>query len=153
MSTLPPMHEESVILEMKATTKEAALRELAALAAVHCGLFTEEVLYNLLLEREAVGSTGVGNGAAIPHGKINGLDKLLFCFGRSRAGLNFDAIDNRPVHLFALLLSPASLAAEYLHGLAHLSRVLRDDNSRQRLMESTARKEIAALFNQVPDRA
>src|SRR5665647_1702878 len=97
------LKKESIILELKASSKEGILRELAALAAVACGRFTEEILYNVLLERESVGSTGIGNGVALPHGKIEGLGDILLCLGRSRAGLNFDAIDNRPVHLFVLL--------------------------------------------------
>jgi PTS system nitrogen regulatory IIA component len=119
------------------------------MAATLCGRFTEEALYTVLLEREAVGSTGVGNGVAIPHGKIEGLDRILVCFGRSRAGVSFDAIDKRPVHLFAVLLSPASEAEAYLSALAWVSRILKDSDKRQQLFDSTSRDEIAALF--VPD--
>jgi len=140
------LKKASIILEMKATSKEGALRELAALAAVECGRFTEEVLYKVLLEREALGSTGVGNGVAIPHGKINGLDNILLCFGRNRAGLDFEAIDNRPVHLFVLLLSPAGKAAEYLQTLALVSKILKDSAKRQQLLDSTTREAIVALF-------
>ncbi|MBV5317412.1 MAG: PTS sugar transporter subunit IIA [Desulfobulbaceae bacterium] len=140
------LKKASIILEMKATSKEGALRELAALAAVECGRFTEEVLYKVLLERESLGSTGVGNGVAIPHGKINGLDDILLCFGRNRAGLNFEAIDNRPVYLFVLLLSPAGKAAEYLQTLALVSKILKDSAKRQQLLDSTTREAIVALF-------
>jgi PTS system nitrogen regulatory IIA component len=150
---MPLLKKEAIILEMKAATKDGALRELASVAAVLCGRFTEEILYNVLLEREAVGSTGVGNGVAIPHGKLEGLDDILLCFGRSRAGLNFDAIDNRPVHLFVLLLSPAGKAAEYLQTLARISKILKDGANRQRLLESTSREEIAALFAATPGKA
>ena len=115
---MPQLQRDAIILDMKAATKEAALRELAGVAATLCGRFTEETLYNVLLERETVGSTGVGNGVAIPHGKIDGLDEILLCFGRSRTGINFDAIDNRPAHLFVLMLSPANKAGEYLQSLA-----------------------------------
>ncbi len=145
-----PLKKESIILELKATIKEGILRELAALAAVECGRFTEEVLYHVLLEREAVGSTGVGNGVAIPHGKIEGLSDILLCFGRSRAGLNFDAIDNRPVHLFVLLLSPAEKATEYLQALAGVSKILKNPTIHQRLLDSTTKEEIAALFAAAP---
>ena len=118
---MPQLQRDAIILDMKAATKEAALRELAGAAATLCGRFTEETLYNVLLERETVGSTGVGNGVAIPHGKIDGLDEILLCFGRSRTGINFDAIDNRPAHLFVLMLSPANKAGEYLQTLAAVS--------------------------------
>ena len=142
-----PLKKESIILELKASNKEGILRELAALAAVACGRFTEEILYHVLLEREAVGSTGVGNGVALPHGKIDGLGDILLCFGRSRAGLNFDAIDNRPVHLFVLLLSPAAKAAEYLQALAWVSKMLKQPAIRQQLLDSATKEEIAALFS------
>ena len=147
---MPRLKKESIILEMKAITKEAALRELAALAAVECGRFTEEALYTVLMEREAVGSTGVGNGVAIPHGKVKGLDEILLCFGRSRAGLNFEAIDNRPVHFFVLLLSPTDKAAEYLQTLARVSKILKNSDNRQRLLDCATREEIVALFNAGP---
>ena len=148
---MQPLSKEAIILEMKATSKESALRELAGVAATQCGRFTEEILYNVLLEREAVGSTGVGNGVAIPHGKIAGLDSILVCFGRSREGVDFDAIDNRPVHLFVLLLSPAATATEYLRALAGISRMLKHDGSRERLLESTSKEEIQALFADEPE--
>jgi len=144
------LNNASIMLEMKATSKEGALRELAALAAVACGRFTEEILYSVLLEREALGSTGVGNGIAIPHGKIKGLDDILLCFGRSRTGINFEAIDNRPVHLFVLLLSPTSKAAEYLQALARVSKILKNIDKRQQLLNCTTREEIVALFTAAP---
>ena len=146
-----PLKKELIILEMKATSKEGVLRELAALAAVECGRFTEEILYNVLLERESVGSTGVGNGVAIPHGKIDGLGDILLCFGRSRAGVSFDAIDNRPVHLFILLLSPADKAAEYLQALAHVSKILKKASTRQQLLDSATKEGIVALCTAMPD--
>jgi PTS system nitrogen regulatory IIA component len=150
---MPQLKNNAIILEMKAATKEGALRELAALAATLCGRFTEETLYNVLLEREAVGSTGVGNGVAIPHGKIEGLDEILLCFGRSKAGINFDAIDKRPAHLFVLLLSPAGKAGEYLRTLARVSHILKKSTNRQRLLDSSSRDEIATLFTAIPDTA
>jgi len=135
-----------MLLNMKAATKEAALRELAGVAATVSGRFTEETLFNALLEREAVGSTGLGNGVAIPHGKLEGLDEILLCFGRSKNGIDFDTIDNRPAHLFAMLLSPANKAGEYLQTLAMVSKILKQPGNRQRLLDSASRDEIAAIF-------
>lgn len=143
---MPRLRNDAILLDMKAATKEAALRELAGLAATVCGRFTEEILYNVLLEREAVGSTGVGNGVAIPHGKIEGLDEIVLCFGRSRTGIDFQAIDKRPAHLFVLLLSPAGKAQEYLRTLAAVSTILKQPDNRQKLLDSTSRDQIAALF-------
>ncbi len=143
---MPQLKKDAIILEMKAATKEGALRELAGLAATQCGRFTEETLYKVLLEREAVGSTGVGNGVAIPHGKIEGLDDILLCFGRSRIGINFDAIDKREVYLFVLLISPAGKGGEYLQTLARVSKILKKSTNRNRLLDLATRDEIEALF-------
>ena len=151
MQSLSRLDEQAIILEMKAVGKESALREMAALAATQCGMFTEEVVYNALLERESVGSTGVGNGVAIPHGKIAGLKEIILCFGRSRAGLNFDAVDKRPVHYFVLLLSPADQGAEYLHTLAWVSRTLKKYENRLELFNCETRAEVAALFGGFAD--
>lgn len=143
---MPQLKKDAIILEMKAATKEGALRELAGLAATQCGRFTEETLYKVLLEREAVGSTGVGNGVAIPHGKIEGLEDILLCFGRSRIGINFDAIDKREVYLFVLLISPAGKGGEYLQTLAWVSKILKKSTNRNRLLDLATRDEIEALF-------
>ena len=147
---MPQLRPDAIILEMKAATKDAALRELAGLAATQCGRFTEEVLYKVLVEREAVGSTGVGNGVAIPHGKIEGLEEILLCFGRSRMGVDFNAIDKREVYLFMLMISPAGKGGEYLQTLARVSRILKEGSNRQRLLDYTSREEIVALFASNP---
>jgi PTS system nitrogen regulatory IIA component len=147
---MPQLKSDAIILEMKGATKEAALREMAGLAATLCGRFTEEVLYKVLLERESVGSTGVGNGVAIPHGKIEGLDEILLCFGRSKAGIDFNAIDKRDVYLFMLMISPAGKGGEYLQTLARVSRILKLSSNRQRLLDCATRDEIVALFAQDP---
>lgn len=147
---MPQLRPDAIILDMKAATKDAALRELAGLAATQCGRFTEEVLYKLLVEREAVGSTGVGNGVAIPHGKIEGLEEILLCFGRSRMGVDFNAIDKHEVYLFMLMISPAGKGGEYLQTLARVSRILKEGRNRQRLLDCTSREEIVALFASNP---
>ncbi len=147
---MPQLKSDAIILDMKAATKDAALRELAGLAATQCGRFTEEVLYRILLEREAVGSTGVGNGVAIPHGKIEGLGEILLCFGRSKAGIDFNAIDKRDVYLFILMISPAGKGGEYLQTLAGVSRILKQHRKRQQLLDCTTREQIVALFAPEP---
>ncbi len=136
----------SIILDMKASTREAALRELAALVAVRCGRFTEEILYKTLLEREALGSTGIGNGVALPHGMVAGLDEILLCFGRSRTGVPFDAIDGGLVYFFIVLLAPAGQPQSYLRSLAGLSVLARDHNFRHHLQYSAEAEDIIALF-------
>lgn len=140
------LRRDAIILDMKANTKEAALRELAGIAATLAGRFTEETFYNILLDRENIGSTGVGNGVAIPHGKIDSLDETLVCFGRSRDGVNFDAIDNRPVHLFVVIFSPTHEGEEYLQTLASVRRMLKQPGRRQKLFNSSNHDAIIDVF-------
>lgn len=140
-------HKECVILDMQATSKETALRELASTAADRYPHLDQQHLYSVLMEREQIGSTGVGNGVAIPHGKIDGLDEIILCFGRSLTGINFDAIDNRPVYLFALLLSPVNIATEYLKALASVSNILKQEKHRTDLLECSTPEEIESILS------
>ncbi len=138
---------QCIILEMQSTGKDEALKELAA--AIHT-LYSDvdpDMLLNVLQEREQVGSTGVGNGVAIPHAKVPGLDRLVLCFGRSSNGISFEAIDNKPVHLFVQILSPTGRADEYLRSLARISRLLKKEANRRLLMRATDKQQILDLFN------
>jgi PTS system nitrogen regulatory IIA component len=143
-----PLREQCVILELEAKNKEGVLLELASVVHEKCPKISLDIINRVLSEREQLGSTGVGNGVAIPHGKIPGLDKLLLCFGRSSAGVGFDAVDNRPVNLFVMILSPVDLAADYLQTLARVSRLLKDSTIRNRLVQEKEAKGIVELFNQ-----
>ena len=132
---------------MKATSKDEALLELATAVHSRCTNVDPEVLFSVLQEREQVGSTGVGNGVAIPHAKVPGLNRLLLCFGRSRGGINFEAIDNRPVHLFVQILSPTGMADEYLQTLARISRLFKVESNRRHLLDVETKQEIIDFFN------
>ena len=140
--------DQCIIMEMESTSKADALQELAATVHAHCDDVDQQILVQVLQEREQVGSTGVGNGVAIPHAKVPGLDKLILCFGRSTHGISFDAVDNRPVHLFVQILSPMGVAEEYLQTLARISRILKEEENRRLLMQATNKEQILALFNE-----
>jgi PTS system nitrogen regulatory IIA component len=101
-----------------------------------------------LLEREELGSTGIGDGIAIPHGKLPAIKKIIVCFGRSVNGVAFDAVDNRPTHLFFLLIAPEAAAAPYLSSLAELSRFLKNSQTRSRLLLAEDTDEILAIFSE-----
>lgn len=103
-------------------------------------------LLQVLLERERLGSTAIGDGVALPHGKLRELDKLLISFGRSIDGLDFDSIDEQPAYLFFLLLAPENSAGMHLKFLAKMSRMLKDGNFRQRLMGAKTREEIYKII-------
>ena len=116
---------ESVIPALRATSKKQALQELAGRAARVTGL-PERAIFDTLLERERLGTTGVGHGIAIPHGKLAGLDRLYGLFARLEQPVDFDAIDDVPVDLIFVLLAPESAGADHLKALARVSRLLRD---------------------------
>ncbi|MEE3327198.1 MAG: PTS sugar transporter subunit IIA [Myxococcota bacterium] len=140
--------EDAVILDAESDTKSALLEEMAgALAAAVPGLEVDRLL-KVLSEREALQSTGIGEGVAIPHGKVVGLDGLVASFARSRQGIDFDAIDQQPTHLFFLLVVPEHSAGQHLKALARISRFLRDDEFRRCLMEAEDLKSIFAAIEQ-----
>jgi nitrogen PTS system EIIA component len=115
----------SVVAQLRASNKKQALQELAKRAAVTTGI-QERTIYDVLIERERLGTTGIGMGIAIPHGRLPGLDKLCGIFARLERPVAFDAIDDQPVDLIFLLLAPESAGADHLKALARVSRLLRD---------------------------
>ncbi|WP_417915210.1 PTS sugar transporter subunit IIA [Candidatus Electronema sp. JM] len=139
--------EEGIILELKAKSKDELLRELAAAAQRLCPDLQAETVRRVLLEREQIGSTGVGNGIAIPHGKLAELQNLLICFGRSAKGIPYEAKDRLPVHLFVMILSPENMAAEYLQTLGQISRLLKDESIRGKLLQAASAKSVQQLFS------
>ncbi len=140
------LERQCIILDLQAANKEEVLLELASSVHNCCPEIDLQAINTVLHEREQLGSTGVGNGVAIPHGKILGLAKSLLCFGRSRQGIGFEAMDKRPVHLFVLILSPVNFAEDYLKTLASVSRLLKDDTSRTQLMQAQNQQTIIDLF-------
>ena len=140
------LQEENIILDIEARSKDGTLKELAGTLHKHCTNANIEDIYQVLRDREQIGSTGVGNGVAIPHGKIKELDRILLCFGRSKNGIGFDSIDNQPVHLLVMLLSPIQVIDEYLKTLAGISRLLKDPETRRTLRTTTSKEEILGIF-------
>jgi len=115
---------EAVVADLKATSKKQALQELARRAADISGVH-ERTIFDVLMERERLGTTGVGNGIAIPHGKLANLDRLYGLFARLSTPIDFQAIDERRVDLIFVLLAPESAGADHLKALAKVSRLLR----------------------------
>ncbi|MAB15123.1 PTS IIA-like nitrogen regulatory protein PtsN [Parvibaculum sp.] len=116
---------EGVLAHLKVTSKKQALQELAARAAGLIGV-SERSIFETLLERERLGSTGVGQGIAIPHGKLGELDRLHGLFARLDTPIDFESVDDQPVDLIFLLLAPESAGADHLKALARVSRLLRN---------------------------
>ena len=115
-----------VMAQLRVSNKRAALQEIARRAAAMTGI-AERQIYDLLAERERLGSTGIGRGVAVPHGKLTGLPRLYGLFARLERPIPFEAIDDQPVDLVFALLAPAEAGAEHLRALARVSRLLRDD--------------------------
>jgi PTS system nitrogen regulatory IIA component len=141
MKILDVLQEESIISELRATDKKGVLEELTAPVAKASGINQEEMV-RVLLERERLGSTGVGDGIAIPHGKLKSLESLLVGFGRSHKGVDFEAIDGKPAYLFFLLMAPENSTGAHLRMLARISRLLKDSSFRERLMTAADRHKL-----------
>jgi PTS system nitrogen regulatory IIA component len=135
MKILDVLSKETICLDLKATDKKGVLEELAAPAARLTGVAPDK-LVKVLLERERLGSTGIGGGIGIPHGKLKHLTSLVMGFGLSHGGVDFDSMDGRPAHLFFLLLTPEDSAGLHLKLLARLSRLLKNDEFKSQLMRA-----------------
>jgi len=133
--------------DLKARDKREVLGELADMVAKKEGLDIN-VLVPVLEEREKLGSTGIGDGIAIPHGKLRGLKKLVASFGRSAKGINFDSIDGKPAHLFFLLMAPENTAGMHLKALARISRLLKDTGFREKLLDSKTTQEVYKVLQE-----
>lgn len=140
---------DGVIAHLKANSKKQALQELSARAAKITGQH-ERAIFDTLLERERLGTTGVGNGIAIPHGRLPGLDKLYGLFARVERPIDFDSIDEMPVDLIFLLLAPESAGADHLKALARVSRLLRDKGVCEKLRGAESADAIYALLTDSP---
>jgi len=136
-----------IIPQLASTSKEGVLRELVRAIAQVEKQVDENRLMEILLERESLGSTGIGEGVAIPHGKSKEVKRLLASFGRSLAGMDFQAMDGKPTHLFFLLVAPENSAGTHLKALARISRLMKDNVFRKRLMEVNSGEEIYSLFS------
>jgi len=142
MKIMEILVKESVILDLGVRTKREVLAEMAAsLAKVEPQIEAGRLL-DVLMEREALQSTGIGEGVAIPHGKLSGLERLVASFARSRAGIDFESIDGQPTHHFFLLVVPEHSGGQYLKALARISRFFRDPAFRQSLAAGAALEDV-----------
>lgn len=139
--------KDAVIAGLKVKSKKQAIQEMAEKAAALTGL-SEREIFDTLLQRERLGSTGVGNGVAIPHGKLTRLDRLVGLFAKLEKPIDFDALDDQPVDLVFVLLAPEGAGADHLKALARIARQLRDGAVTQGLRQSHDEEEIYTLLTQ-----
>ncbi|MAF95620.1 MAG: PTS IIA-like nitrogen-regulatory protein PtsN [Rhodospirillaceae bacterium] len=138
---------EGVVADLKATSKKQALQDLARRAAEVSGLH-ERAIFDVLMERERLGTTGVGNGIAIPHGKLANLDRLHGLFARLEQPIDFHAIDERPGDLIFVLLAPETAGADHLKALARISRLLRDQGICDKLRGTDSAEALFAILTE-----
>jgi nitrogen PTS system EIIA component len=147
MKILDVLSKETICLDLKATDKKGVLVEMAAPVARLTGA-APQALVKVLMERERLGSTGIGGGIGIPHGKLKNLASLVLGFGLSRRGVDFDSLDGRPAHLFFLMLTPEDSAGLHLRLLARLSRLLKNDEVKSQLIRAKSPEEILEIIQE-----
>jgi len=139
------LRPDAILPSLAGPTAQSVLSELCRPIAAASHLDAQRLL-DTLLDRERLGSTGIGEGVAIPHGKLPGLPALVASFGRSTPGIDFQAIDGRPTHLFFTLIAPENSAGAHLKALARISRIFKNPAFREAIMKASGPEEIFRLI-------
>jgi len=142
------LNEEWVISDLKGTDKPSILKELSNVLVKPCQVTSVEELLQVLLDREKLGSTGIGEGIAIPHGRLKKLKKFFVSFGRSLKGVDFDSIDQKPSQLFFLVMAPENSAVDNLKLLGRIVTLLKEPSFKKRLMEAPSQKELFQVISE-----
>jgi PTS system nitrogen regulatory IIA component len=146
MATLKDLLQGGLIIaDLKAIDKIGVIREFAAHVCAAGKVRDADELVRVLLERESMGSTGIGDGVAIPHGKLHALGEVLVAFGRSHRGVDYQSLDDKPAYLFFLLVSPEDSPGEHLKMLARISRILKNPALREKLRAEPDGRELHRL--------
>lgn len=140
---------EDIVASMRAGSKRQLLQELAEKASAKTGI-PGRLIFDTLLHRERLGSTGVGNGVAIPHGKLTQLKRITGLFARLERPCEFEALDDQPVDIVFLLLAPESAGADHLKALARIARLMREPGKADKLRESRDAMAIYFLLTDAP---
>jgi nitrogen PTS system EIIA component len=151
MKLLDILPKKSIVPDLKGRTKKQVLEELIDALLHEKPELDRERLMAVLLERERLGSTGIGDGIAIPHGKLKDLNQLTLVFGKSSTGVDFESMDGKPVHLFFLLVAPENCTGIHLRALARIARLLKNAPVRKRLTSANTQDEIYAVIQQEDD--
>lgn len=151
MKIMDILPKEAIIPELQGQSKREVLEELTGALVQHKPELDRSRLLEVLMERERLGSTGIGDGIAIPHGKLKELDNLALSFGRSSRGVDFESMDGKPAHLFFLLVAPENCAGIHLRALAKIARLLKNNNIRTRLGSAVTQDEIHEIIQKEDD--
>ncbi|MEE4606070.1 MAG: PTS sugar transporter subunit IIA [Desulfobacteraceae bacterium] len=141
------LDRNSILPDLKSRNKKGILEELVVPVAEIAGV-SQKDLTKVLMERERLGSTGIGGGIGIPHGKMKNLESLVLGFGLSRKGVDFESLDGQPTHIFFLLITPENNTGLHLKLLARISRILKNDPFKSRLLEAADRDEILGIIRE-----
>ncbi len=141
------LDRKSILPDLKALNKKGILEELVVPVAEIAGV-SQQDLSKVLMERERLGSTGIGGGIGIPHGKMKNLESLVLGFGLSRKGVDFESLDGQPTHIFFLLVTPENSTGLHLKLLARISRILKNDPFKSRLLEAVDTDEILDIIKE-----
>jgi PTS system nitrogen regulatory IIA component len=139
------LQSDGILVNLRSQTKKGILEELVEPLA-RISALNRETLVKVLMERERLGSTGIGGGIGIPHGKLKDLESLVLGFGLSREGVDFESLDGKPTHIFFTLLTPENSTGLHLKLLARISRILKNDDFKKRLINAADREEIIEII-------
>jgi PTS system nitrogen regulatory IIA component len=148
MKIVDLIRRDMVVPALQATEKRGILEELASYMAGHHPRIDRATLARVLIEREQLASTAIGEGVAIPHGKLGAVGEIVACLGRATAGVDFDSMDGQPTYLFFVLVAPESSTGAHLKALARISRVFKDPEFRRRLL---AAPDAESMYHVVAD--
>ncbi len=147
MKILDVLQKEAILIDLKSQDKKGVLEELV-MPLTHIAHVDQGDLMRVLIERERLGSTGIGGGIGIPHAKLKGLKSLVLGFGLSRKGVDFESIDGRPTHIFFLLITPENSTGVHLQLLARISRILKNDPFKEKLFNAADSKEVFSIIDE-----
>lgn len=148
MKIMDFLNKKAISVNIKSADKEGVIKELVDLLADAADIKNKEDLVKAVLAREALGSTGIGQGVGIPHAKSQAVKELVAAFGLSRNGVNFDSLDGEPVHIFFLLIAPEESAGPHLKALARISRMLKDKYFRDLLKKAKDEHDILRIIQE-----
>ena len=148
MKIMDFLNKNAITTNLKAQDKEGVIRELVDLLAGAGDIADKEDLIKAILAREALGSTGIGQGIGIPHAKSQNVKELVAAFGLSKSGVDFDSLDGEPAYIFFLLLAPEESAGPHLKALARISRMLKDKYFRELLRKAKDESEILRIIQE-----
>jgi len=146
MTLLEILSPTSVKVDLQGETKEEIIAELSNLLSKDHAVTDPDSIFQAVIEREKIMSTGIGDGIAIPHGKSDSVDQLVAALGTQRRGVDFEALDGEPAYVFFLLVSPTNVSGPHIKALARISRYLKDEEFKKRLISAHSAEEIISII-------